>query len=311
MASVCSVWIESAAITLTLHLPSGQRINLSRKPDELLSACLKRTALSVQKAELKQQKQQQSSKFDAAASLLDRHGDHIPVDTVLNRDAWQHGYELRILVSAERSLAWTVERDPPFVASLTLPELALASFPVVALVDIRFAHDAMCEWSKVDLTGDAMTVLQSDVLGGSGACASSVAYTPTAADVGHTLVLTVTPRGANPYRMGETMTASCAQRVVAVAPSVLAPIAARQAQLPARCQVRVVSYNVLWGLSSDSILKKGERWHRPATCAPSTPMRSLAELPVPIESAACMQRSFRPCSSPQIVRTCSPLLVTA
>ena len=85
------------------------------------------------------------------------------------------------------------------------------------------------------------------------------------------------------------MTAACPYPVVAVDPAVLAPLEARAARLPPPSDegLRVVSYNVLWGVSADSAAKKGGAKPSQAKPTAAPPLvRAAAELPVSIYGRA-------------------------
>ena len=270
-----SVWADES-VALTLTSPSGKEINMQRKPDEPVSACLKRVQLSLAKAE----KKSGAVTNDSEASLLAPDGiTPVPPETP-NTTAWQHGGVLKVA-----GVVWVVERDAPRVATLELPELPLVNFAVDALVELRFANDVTYEWSKVGPSSEVV-VLQSSA-------ASS--YMPTAEDVGWTLRVTVTPSRASTdggeQVVGAPVTGECAFCTVAIDPAVLQPMLSRRAQLqpPPPRGVRVVSYNALWGVSADSAAKKDAGARRRRGAEPPPVIRTSAELPVSIYAAAYRQ----------------------
>ena len=297
-AGTCKVWLDDE-VRLVLS-PCGQQqgFSMRRKPDESLAGCLKRLTATLQK--------KAGKGAIVTASLVAPGGEPVP-ECTLNRDAWQHGGSLRVSHD-DGATEWAVIRDQPVVDSLSLPELAVAGMPLFATADLRFASSASWVWRKTLADAEASVTLRSaeaSVVGGR----CTTCYTPTPADAGWTLSVAITPGGtATP---AEPSSASCAHPVLTVEPRAFAPMEARQAQLrsspPAR-GLRVVSYNVLWGLSTESVLRKGG-WSvdlmRSGGTAPSHPsapgcassalqrdlhhVAAASQLPVPLESAAYRQ----------------------
>ena len=277
MPTACRVWVDAEGVRVSLKSPCGQSINLNRKIEEPIGACLKRFCASVHKAEAKAGAATAAGRpADApTVELMAPHGRAVPPDT-RNDEAWQHGGQLSITLPGWSAPAiWAIEMNPPYVASLMLPELAIVGHPVVALADLRFANGATWEWS----TTDEPTV----VLG------RASTYLPATTDVARTLQVAVTPACGD--TVGDAMSSSCAHAVVELDPAILAPLESRASSLPPSpaAGLRVVSYNVLWGVSAESAAKKGGRRASAPPAAPTRPIRTLAELPVSIYAAAYRQ----------------------
>eukprot|EP00320_Phaeocystis_rex_P006589 CAMPEP_0119079918 /NCGR_PEP_ID=MMETSP1178-20130426/109706_1 /TAXON_ID=33656 /ORGANISM="unid sp, Strain CCMP2000" /LENGTH=244 /DNA_ID=CAMNT_0007062473 /DNA_START=62 /DNA_END=792 /DNA_ORIENTATION=+ len=238
----CSVWIDAETINLAFSSPSGQRINSSRKPNEMLAVCLKRVAISVSKAE---NKNKGAGKDALSAWLVWPGGESACPDDLPNHTAFRDGSTLHVSVVSAGGDApvhsWLVERDAPFVASLVLPELPLVGFPVVAHAELRFASGATWEWSQGSAAGGKeITLSRLTVARGSRgelAWRHSHSFVPTAAEAGCVLSVRVTPqRRAHAEQEQQQQeeaaaaaVASCPHRVLSVAPAAFSPMKARHA----------------------------------------------------------------------------------
>ena len=178
MPRSANVWVDEASVAISRLTPSGQPINLTRKPDEPIDACLRRAAASVWKAESKQSRAAKS-KDEATATLQDSHGAMVPPGT-RNDAAWHNGGVLSIVLpGGSGAAAWTVLLNAPYVHSLQVPELPLVGQPVIALAELRFAAGASWAWQSDGCPDQILSRTNT--------------YTPTAAEVGCTLRVSVTP----------------------------------------------------------------------------------------------------------------------
>ena len=278
----CYVWIDSEAVVLRFSSLSGKVINLNRKTDEGVETCLRRLAASVLKVEAKLSKQSKT-KEEPKAALSSPTGASVPPGQ-RNDAAWQDGGRLSItLPGCAMATEWVVAVNTPFVASLMIPELPLVGHPVVALAELRFADGGVWTWTK-----------DGTVLG------QGESYTPILSDVGCMLCVSVVPMRGE--LEGTATTATCPFAVMAIAPAVLTPLESRAAMLPPASEdgLRVVSYNVLWGVSSDSAAKKDAAMpdklpqqkgggSMPSVDASTTPISAVDELPCSIYAAAYRQ----------------------
>ena len=136
---------------------------------------------------------------------------------------------------------YDVCRDPPHAYDLQVPSLAIAGFPVLGTVECEFTDCVEWQWHCAGrMVGTACT------------------YVPTEGDMGQTLSVTCVPlRGGH---RGRAVHAECEHPVIGVHPAVFEPLRRRVAGLGARPEgpgLRVVTYNILWGISDRTVERRG------------------------------------------------------
>eukprot|EP00035_Acanthoeca_spectabilis_P026597 m.463393 g.463393 ORF g.463393 m.463393 type:complete len:760 (-) comp23017_c0_seq1:70-2349(-) len=283
------VWVDAAALAGATGLPAPTIVTLNRDGSEEVGKTLTRAQKTSEKALQRARqppgkgkgKKGNSSELPAiSVQILNSSGvavdHHLPSASVFVDGA-------TLLLSVGKNVhCWMIRRDRPAVSFLAVPEISLVGFPTICKVDT--VHADRCEFLWDAPSNSELS--------------NAIECTPTSECRGLPLTVTVTPwRG---QAQGDAVSMTCTHPVLEVVPEMLKPLDDRVTQFSradrasAGASLRVVSYNVQWGIGSPKdklashVYSKGHSFSEqvdPDACSPPDGfLRSVADLPVPLET---------------------------
>eukprot|EP00040_Diaphanoeca_grandis_P025854 m.143887 g.143887 ORF g.143887 m.143887 type:complete len:699 (-) comp30342_c1_seq1:189-2285(-) len=231
-------------------------IRLHRKASELIEVTLKRVCSTLaKKSKYVQHNNHPIQQWEAV--LLDGEGavvaSHPQQQSTLKHHSsneWKDGYQLQFhLLGNAKRFHFNVVRDAPRIHEIFIPMLPVVGFPMVCDIKSDFCETFKYRWEH----GDGLVTESVDW------------YVPVGQDAGFPMSLSVTP--INGSKQGNPVQCKCEYDAIMVDPVASAPRAARIAlmgDVTANPDAfRVMSYNLLWGLSDEKAAAKSAEFKVP------------------------------------------------
>ena len=241
--------VPNKDITITMKV-DGKVRQLNRKRDDPIKNTLKRILLNVvhQKASKAQKKAKSNNVMTTPEINLEiRRGDEKLSDDLPNADAFVEGNKLMI-----GDIAFDILVNAPAVASISLPEIIMAGFPVFPTVKLAFGsteHSNFTWMASSTSTMDSSAcenILWEEV-------GKGFSFTPTNNEMSRQLKCICTP--ANEDRAGPFSEEAVSTKEVSAGPGFVfadeRTIFTRK-YLDDADQLRVVSYNILADVFADT-----------------------------------------------------------